>query len=287
MANELYSASVYNVSQIHEAIKYNLNKIYIPYDLFYTDEADIELIDKIHRETDIKVYVSTPRILRKRDYKYLESFKTFLLKGKVDGVLVKNLEIIAFIEEIKDELDKDYISLHGKKATYTTLFIEGDSCLYNWNKSAVTFNKQYCDKVSAPLELSFYEILALEDNEMLIPVYGKAPLMISANCIKKTSDNCNHKAGFEYSLKDRKNKIEVVFTNCIHCYNEIFNNVATSYHGKIDDFVKKGYSNFIINFVNENPSGVSKILNYYIKDKRKSKFPLDDYTTGHIAKGAL
>ena len=102
MANELYSASVYNVSQIHEAMKYNLNKIYIPYDLFYTDEADIELIDKIHRETDINVYVSTPRILRKRDYKYLESFKAFLLKGKVDGVLVKNLEIIAFVEEIKD-----------------------------------------------------------------------------------------------------------------------------------------------------------------------------------------
>lgn len=287
MDKERYSVSVYNLSQLYEAIKYKIDKIYVPFDLFYSGDADIDLIDKVHRDTNIKIYVSLPRILRLRDQKYIDSFKDFILKGKIDGVQVKNLESIAIIEELKERLNKEFISVHGKTPTYTTLYIDGDSSLYTWNKQALIFNKQYCDLITAPLELSFYEIMDLDDRDMIIPVYGKAPLMISANCIKKTSGNCNHKSGFEFGLKDRKNKVESVYSNCTHCFNEVFNNVPTSYHGKINDFMEKGYYNFVLNFVNESGMVISKVLNYYINEKRKGKFPIEEYTTGHITKGAL
>lgn len=289
MQNLNLSASVYSVEQLDVIMKYNIDIIYIPFDLFVSGVCSVSTIDEIHHNYDTKVYLSTPRIVRKRDEKYLSKFKDFLLLGKADGILVKNLESLGFVLSIKEDLEKEYISINGEIEDYTSLFLTLDANMYNWNRSAIAFNRRFADSLTCPLELSIHEMKELEDNSLNVVVYGRAPLMVSANCVKKSSNNCTMGCvpeHFDWVLRDRMKKNHFVYCNCIHCYNEIFNAVPTSYHKQITELNKNGFYNLRLDFTDEEARLTDKIMKYY-KNNAKGEFPLSDYTTGHILKGAI
>jgi len=130
----------------------------------------------------------------------------------------------------------------------------------------------------------------LNDRDLIFPIYGRAPLMVTANCVKKTTGNCmadcTH-GSFDWKLNDRKNKMSLVYANCIHCYNEIFNSVPTSLHRQMVDIMKSGFNSFRIDFTNEDNKLIEQILAYYVTDNRKGSFPVNEYTTAHISKGAI
>lgn len=289
MSNITYSASVNSKKQADIAIKHKISKLYIPFDLFYSEQLNHEYITQIHSTSDIKVYIILPEIIRKNDSKYLDKLTEFLLLGKADGVLVKNLEEIGFISSIESKLNDEYISLHGKKADFTPLIIEGDYNLYCWNKHSLEFLNEFCDKLTSPLELSIHELKELDDRSLTIPVYGKAMLMISANCVRKTSSECINGVSFVFDrkLNDRKNKSQLVNINCIHCFNKLYNNIPTSYHKQIYDLIKAGFEDFRLDFTDESNEEIDALLTYYIDEKRSGSFPVNEYTTGHILKGAI
>lgn len=286
--NKLFDVSVLNLQQLCIVKQFNINKIYIPFDLFYEDKSTIGILEEIHNIGNTQVYLSLPEIIRKKDEQYLNTLKEFLNVGKADGILVKNLEEIELLYETEEELNNHYISLNGKNEDFTSLYIDSDSSIYTWNISASEFVKKYCSKLTAPLELSFYELKDLKNTDMIIPIYGHVPLMKSVNCIKKTSGNCDHKADFiyEFGLKDRKNITTPVISNCVHCYNIIYNAIPTSLHKYFDDLLKCGYSEFRLDFTIESTSTVKKIMDYYFSNENRA-FPLDKYTGGHIQKGAI
>lgn len=284
-----YSASIMRAEQLKSVLKYNIKRVYIPFDLFFWELFDVKTIDTI-REKNIEIYISMPRIVREKDEDYLEALKKFLLLGKVDGLLVRNLESLGFVDSIAGDLESEYISINGNIKGYTTLMIETDYTLYNWNKSALDFMKNVSVNQTVPMELSIHEIKELEDKELVFPIYGRAPLMVTANCVKKTTGNCmadcTH-GSFDWRLNDRKSKQSLVYANCIHCYNEIYNSVPTSLHKYMYDILKAGFNNFRVDFTDENNSMIEGILSYYLIDDRKGAFAVSDYTAGHISKGAI
>lgn len=283
------SVSIMRIEQLATILKYDVKKIYIPFDLFFWGLIGVEDVDNIHADNK-QVYISMPRIIRKRDEEYLDSLKEFLLLGKADGILLKNIEEVGYINSLEESLKKEFISINGKIEGYTSLMIETDYELYNWNKSSLAFNKSFSSKQTVPMELSVHEIKELGDKELIYPVYGRAPLMVTANCVKKTTGNCmadcTH-GSFEWRLNDRKNKQFLVYSSCIHCYNEIFNSVPTSLHRQVVDIIQAGFSDFRIDFTDEDNKLIDRILDYYIVSNRKGSFPVADYTTAHFNKGAI
>lgn len=53
-------------------------------------------------------------------------------------------------------------------------------------------------------------------------VYGRLPMMVSANCIQRTSARCDH-GNRILQLRDRMGKDMPVRCYCTYCYNQIFN----------------------------------------------------------------
>lgn len=287
--NSRISVTIMRFEQLVSVLKYDVEKVYIPFDLFYWGIAKIEDIDRIHKK-DILVYIVMPRIIRKKDEEYLDSLKQFLLKGKVDGILLKNIDSLGYIKSIEDDLNSQYISLNGTNKEYTSLMVEADYFLYGWNEHSQDFLKEYTHMQTVPMELSIHEIKELNNRNLIFPVYGRAPLMVSANCVKKTTGNCmadcTH-GSFDWKLNDRKNKMFLVYASCIHCYNEIFNSVPTSLHKQMVDIMKCGFEAFRIDFTNEDNKLIDQILTYYTIDNRKGTFPVNEYTTAHYSKGAI
>ncbi|MBQ0026979.1 MAG: U32 family peptidase [Lachnospiraceae bacterium] len=272
--------SILSEATLKTILLYDVERLYIPYDLFFQNKIDVNVLLNYKRNhSEAKLIISLPRIIRKRDGNYLESLSTFLKKqlvnltdsqGLVDGILVRNLEEINYIAELG----------YNK-------YIELDYTLYCWNRKSLEFLRKFSDRLTAPLELSSYELAELGDDNITVVMYGYAPLMVSANCLAKTYGNCTGKRnGFDYRLIDRYGKSEKVYINCCHCYNEIFNAIPTSLHKKYDELIKKGFRNFRLDFTIESADECKRVMDYYFNGDSVNS-PVDEFTSGHIDKGAI
>ena len=251
----------------------SLDRLYIPADLFYLQECNLQTILTNKNNLNLPIYLSLPRIIRKRDDKYLDYIKE--IAGYFDGILVKNLESLCFLREIGYD-----------KAVVT------DSSIYNWNRHALSYLNTFRDEYTYPLELTMQENKALQDFSGEYVIYGRTPMMVSANCIRKTTDSCTRSVNsFMQSLTDRYRKELPVFVNCAHCYNEIFNAVSMSCHKELPQLVKNHFYKFRLNFTNEDAATTKQILTFfehslYDPDFNET-FPLKDYTMGHFKEGAI
>ncbi len=273
--NTRIHVSVMDKKQLESAFLFakQIQRIYIPADLLYQKKVTIENVVEYKKDYAIEIYLSLPRIIRKRDDKYLEIISEYW--HYFDGILVKNIEELSFLK------------IMGYDGHIIT-----DSMIYNWNKQALAFLNQYRNEFCYPLELSIYENCSLENYHGEYIVYGRTPMMVSANCIRKTTDSCNKNVNaFEQTLTDRYRKMLPVYTNCVHCYNEVFNAVSMSLHKELQQILKKGFYKFRLDFTNESGTQVEQIIKYYINimgnSAWKAEFPLQEYTLGHFKEGAL
>ena len=212
--------------------------------------------------------------IRRFDSEMLRSLiVSFLKDGSLKGVLVRNIEDLQFFKSIKSEgIDFE---------------IAGDYGLYCWNDSSIRQFSADCDTVGLPLELSSKVQNALaesnSDASFEKMVYGRYPLMQSANCIYKTGLNCKKKAPeklhFTY-LKDRTDRKIPVLADCARCHNTLYNSVPLSlYKFMADDKESLAYR---IDFTDETPEETERVLKYYkeIIFDNKTDAPVWEYTTG-------
>lgn len=267
--------SVYNTEQLDGLLnsKLKISRLYVPADLFYQKLVQPDNLIRRAKKRNIQVYLSMPRIIRKRDDSYLSYIKNFM--SDFDGILIKNLETLYFLQT------------EGYWGN-----IISDSMVYNWNRSALQFLNKYRQEYCYPLELSLREIKKLMDTSGEYIVYGRTPMMVSANCIRKTTNGCQKNLNsFQQSLKDRYRKELPVYANCTHCYNEIFNAVSMSLHKEIPQLVKNEFSKFRLDFTSETVEEMLKITAYYIckleNNDYTEVFPLEEYTSGHYKEGAI
>lgn len=187
---------------------------------FLVADADLLLEDQEIQEKlfagKIRWGIKCPVILRGSDEKFLQRLRAVIEERKPDIVYCASIDGLAWLRSI---------SYTGQRAA--------EASLYVWNAEAAAFLGGELDRISIPLELNTKEIRELcgtvRENRLEAPVYGRAPFMVSANCIKLSAGNCDRDRRNYAELTDRMGNVFPVYTNCSHCYNIIYNCLPTSF----------------------------------------------------------
>ncbi|MDE6747597.1 MAG: U32 family peptidase [Lachnospiraceae bacterium] len=267
--------TVKSIEQLHIVCQYSYDRLYIDSDL-YIEEFD-QISQYLYTYGKNAIYLALPYVIREKDLQYLKKLHC-LLNNVIKGFLVRNLESLFWV-----------FSLHGNYDIVT------DTGIYSFNAQAVRFLNRYSEECYLPYELNEKECRKLteacrdpaENNElqkMSMTVYGTIPMMITANCVKKTTSSCQKSDnGHLMYLTDRYNKKFPVLCNCRHCYNIIYNSVPYSLHMKRKELLKLGLFAIRLDFVSETEKEVKEILDYYFG--KTEVFPVTEYTTGHYKRG--
>ena len=246
------------------------------------DDAFLIWLKELQSRYKGELYLAFPHIVRKNCEAFTDMLYEALCSPLFRGTLVRNLETISFLSEKKNSKP-----------------IVTDCNLYACNKEALSFYGNVADEVCLPLELNKHEyqemfaeaeIRKATFPQMSAMVYGRIPMMITANCLKKTSDCCDKKPGY-VTLTDRYRKEFPVYTNCSCCYNVIYNSVPLSFHGLFKKNEKgltnlKPIMNCRLDFTTENEKETARVLDYFIELRDRYKEPVyKDFTTGHLKRG--
>lgn len=285
--NTEWSVLVSNRKQFEYILKQKeISRVYIDADVFWNkDHFDKEYLESIH--TVQKLFLALPYILRKRSYKFLLVYQEMLTFKKddgdflFDGVLIRNLEELSWLQEI---------SYQGIK--------EADANLYMWNHKTVQFYAGFLQGMTLPVELNRKEkkhlLPSVHMNRMISEeiVYGRIPMMYTANCTKKTFDRCDGISSYD-TLTDRYKNLFPVYHNCNHCYNVIYNTVPLSLHQYLEEIRKNGIDFMRLEFTNEKEKEMDYVLGTFLNaaknDEKRAenheKNSQSAYTTGHYKRG--
>ena len=224
------------------------------------------------------------------------------------GIMVRTLE------ELSLALQMDY---RGE--------IIADASLYSWNGRSMAALAKDCGRIVCPLELNqsgtleavraAQAILAGAGTDgtdevmakIVLPVYGRIPMMESAGCVRKTENLCSKKDGFWY-LEDRRGMQLPVRCRCGICSNTIYNAVPLSLH----QFAGRGLCGeapvHLCMFTTEDARETRRILQFFsalpntgknsrsgrnegekrgAAQKKVPAAPFEQFTNGHYKTGAL
>lgn len=261
-------------------------RIYIDSDLFSKSYEEImETAGAAAEKTTAGAvpvfYLALPYVLRERDEVYLRRLTEKLEQtgALVRGFLVRSLEGLGWALGVCRGQE---VSLRQSGAAYE---IVPDAGLYCFNSDALRFFRDFSKELTLPYELNAGEaahlLRAARESGMraTLPVYSRIPMMVTANCVKKTVGQCNAKEGEkrQLALKDRLGNTFPVEINCDHCYNIIYNCVPYSLHSAKKERERIAADALRYDFTTEDGAQCAKIL--------EGDFPFKDYTTGHCKRG--
>lgn len=240
-----------------------LSDIYLPCDLLLFEQETINSLKSL--SSTKKVFISFPYIFRERTQEFGKRIIQILNENTfISGVLVRTIDQLAFMLQ--------------QPVAYK---IRTDAGVYVWNQYTVSFFRDKVDSMTLPYELNSAEQkqLVLKSCDFEKIIYSRIPMMITANCVMKTSESCRkHETGISY-LKDRFGKEFPVVRNCHHCYNVIYNSVPL-YLTNLTPW--QNNVRFRIDFTIETENQVKAILDSYLLNKN---YPIKEYTTGHEKRG--
>lgn len=219
------------------------------------------------RATGKQLMLALPYAVREGELdRFREIFRQLVLEG-LDGFLVRNLESHAFLKE----------------AGFSCMTVT-DYSVYTMNRRAQVFwAEQGVKKDTMPLELNQYELANRGNRKSEMIVYGYLPMMISAQCVRKTMEGCNRKKSM-LLLKDRYGKEFPVKCCCDLCYNVIYNSVPLGLLREADAVKKLMPASvrlsFTIESAEETRETAERFLAAYCGDREEE--PEREYTRGHF-----
>lgn len=255
--------------QLMAAVKASAERIYV--EGYMVDEELLVCLKELKVHYEGEFYLAFPHVIRKTNKKFTEMLCDKLQTSVFSGALVRSLETYSYLMQIK--CNKPVVT---------------DCNLYACNKNAITFYRQFVKECYLPIELNKHEWKGLAENDggLSAVVYGRLPMMVTANCLKKTTDCCDKKAGY-VTLTDRYRKEFPVYTNCRSCYNVIYNSVPLSLHKLFAD--KDGCNRFFacrLDFTTENSTETTQVIQYFQRLLQKYEEPFySEFTTGHWKRG--
>lgn len=233
----------------------------------------------IYKEKEL--YLSLPHITRgEMPAPFRRQAELWMEKG-MKGFLVRDLESYAMVKEMG----------YGKACVT-------DHSLYTWNDEAAAFWKEEgVLRITLPLELNERELFHRDNSRGELLLYGRLPLMVSAQCIRKNIFQCDKKEGGAY-LKDRYGKIFPAACFCRpwktettaeqeFCYNILYNSIPYGLQKEKEQVESLGVESFRLSFTLESPGEAEKILNEFLDVYLKGEpCPDRDFTKGHFKRGA-
>ena len=239
-------------------------------DKIWSNSETEAIITQVH-ENGKEIYLAMPHIFRSETRKKYEVFYKTLENQAWNGMLVRNPESYEFLLE------------HDFQGNIVT-----DYSIYQFNRYAKQFWKEeQIESFTAPLELNYKELkdVGLQNSELVI--YGYFPMMVSAQCITKTTKGCKKEKG-RLVFTDRYQKQFTVKNHCDYCYNIIYNTapvVLLDQWAEIKDLNPKGLR---LHFTIEESAEVKRILDMYNKVFLQGDFSEEadiEFTRGHFKRG--
>lgn len=253
-------------------------RVYVESDLLLSQREEILLLLRREApENGMEWYLALPYVLRERDKAWMERLTACLSEKETlfSGVLVRNLEELGMVRSWMRE----------RPEVFGAYAVVPDAGVYCFNAAAVSFLSEFMKEITVPYELNAKEAAHLvraareQDVPANLIVYGRIPMMVTANCLRKTAGQCREdgKARRQFFLKDRQGAIFPVEINCDHCYNVLYNSVPYSLHGAKKERDRIGAAAFRYDFTIETGEQCRRIL--------EGEFPFQDYTAGHCKRG--
>ncbi len=272
--------SVRTLAQLHALQQYSkthaVSKLYVDADLLRNlkTNGSLETELKPIALTKCEIIVALPFMLRKSDEAYLRELLTITNENKhlFSGFLVRNLEGMGFLHT------------EGYNGA-----IYADAGFYVWNRETLKEWQGMIKGFCIPYELKSGEQKSVFNGEVLCEkiIYGRIPMMLTANCVAKTTDNCRKGKGeSQLYLIDRYQKKFPVVLNCIHCMNIIYNTVPLSLHGEWGKWKERAAMR--LDFTIESENETYELLSFFgslYNGRTDIKLPIDNYTTGHEKRG--
>lgn len=234
--------------------------IYLQAESLAFDQWD-DFSDCCH-EKGKEIYYSLPLVFHKKAKEEYKKHKELLCEGKQDGLLIHTLD--------------EYAMLHFMEYEKKLVL---DSSLYVYHKSSLDFYKEHVKspvRIILPVELNDQELTKLRVKDADMVVYGRQPLMISAQCQVKNHLGCKQKKETLF-IKDRRDVKFPVQNFCKYCYNVIYNGACLNLLDFEEELNKMKAHGRIYRFTIETGDEVKEVLSGHLPNQK--------YTKGHFKRG--
>ena len=247
-----FSALVQTMSQLDQVCSFpEISRVYIDSAALGMLGAGDVLADRCGRlrAQGREVFLGVPHIFRGQAVRMWEARMRCFEGIHFDGILLRNYESFALWNGAEEKgrllqaAGPGGNSSRDRKAGQWISEIDRnvilDHNVYVMNQVAKAFwNQHGVREFTVPVELNRNEILHLGAEHMEMLVYGYLPVMVTAQCIAKTVDQCRKqteaKAAYSREEKSNRNIRELtdrygnpflVENRCEDCYNIIYNSV--------------------------------------------------------------
>ncbi|MEG2428383.1 MAG: U32 family peptidase [Clostridium sp.] len=217
--------------------------------------------------------LTLPHIYRESAAEYFKANKELFLKAGFDGTVVRSWEEIQLMKEWAPKL-----------------LMVFDYGIYSMNNMAVQMIHSMVPgtkgRFTLPVELNNRELEKLDGLDRELLVYGHIPVMVTAQCLKKTLERCTKQPEVLY-LKDRMGKEFPVKNQCRFCYNTIYNCAPLSLlqEKKLVEHLNPG--SLRLNFTIESESEIRTVIRAFAEtflEGKESSLP-GEFTRGHFKRG--
>lgn len=223
-----------------------------------------------------KCLLTLPHIFRQEAEQYFEGNLSRFLDAGFDGAMVRDWGEIPIVRQWDPEMP-----------------LVMDYGIYTMNQEAEAMIRKLAGqgdvRFTLPVELNSRELeqKGAEGRELI--VYGRIPVMVTAQCMKRTVDRCTKKPELLY-LKDRMAKEFPVKNHCRFCYNTIYNTSPLSLLKDKSMVDRLAPGRVRLNFTTEDGEAVHKVVRafafVYLPEFQTAETELaGDYTRGHFKRG--
>lgn len=223
------------------------------------------------RQAGKMCFLYLPKVFRQENEPWYLEHKEIISDAGFDGILASTPEAWLFAQK--------YL-LPGK--------VSADHSLYSWNTQAAkelsSWGNQYR---TLSVELNRKELEASADLTSELIVYGRIPMMVSAQCICKNTIGCK-KQPVELTLVDRMRNRFPVKNNCRECYNVIYNSLPLSLADQWSSVRTLSLRSVRLSFTTETQTQMEEVLAVYkeLAKTGKTSAKLENTTRGHYKRGA-
>lgn len=242
----------------------------------FQPERWAEFVQLIH-QAGKECYLTLPHIFRTHAIGFFRTYRSCLEQAGFDGLLIRAFEEIQWMRE--------------EQISFSASF---DASVYAWNHGAVhTLKEEQAAFITAPWELNsrelepVFEACRREGLPAELIVYGRAPMMVSAQCITKTVKGCSKCPSLLW-MKDRTGARLPVQNHCAFCYNTILNPLPVSLHGCADSVKRLAPEGLRLCFTIETGEETKAVLNAFTAEfirGENAEPPFTEFTRGHFRRG--
>lgn len=215
----------------------------------------------------VHLYALLPYVMRQQEQEYYNELDRYMKSSSlIEGVVLRSVDQLGYYTD----------SSRNWK-------IRTDAGLYTWNRYSSKFYSEYAENLTIPYELKAAEQrqLPLDQFNYEKILYSYIPMMVTANCICKTTDRCvNGQEKVRY-LKDRTGKDLPYLNKCRHCMNVIYNTVPFS----LLHLAEKWQGSTVqlrVDFTIEKSSEVQMVMEAFVHGM---EYTSNAHTTGHEKRG--